>query len=284
MTKKPGKPESDEPDVIIEEGKKDDEKRGVEVDLNEPEHEEADELKVDPEEFKKLHRRNEYLNRQLENTMKQVESMTKQMAQFQSQQTPSQKEEEPQEEDEKGDELDEVAKKDWKQAVRILAKQEAEMMRDEEDKARAEEQRKLTVAQELEESKGRVLTRYPNIEDTTTEEAQAYIQVLNENPALLRNPRGPELAMYKMEESMRAKGVVPASIKEEVKEEAGAEINRRLRAHAGKGPQGRPAGEENKIRLTPEEQAHCDKFGIPYVEYAKMYKLGTDERRQGISV
>jgi len=71
--------------------------------------------------------------------------------------------------------------------------------------------------------------KYPGIDDSSTPEGQAYVQAINENPALLKNVYGPELAMYKMEEKLRTTSPVDPDAVD-------LEVQRRMRTNANAVP------------------------------------------------
>lgn len=162
------------------------------------------------------------------------------------------------------DEIDKLANQDWKKAVELLAERKIEEIA---QRQRADEQQNLSI-QELEQSKTRVRSKYPSIDHEESEEAKVYMEVLNENPGLLRNVYGPELAMYKMEERMRSQGRVP----EEVKPIIDKELARRSRVQATSLPGGRPASKPNTYVLTREQKEYCDFHNISYDQYARTAK------------
>lgn len=253
---------------------------GVIVDLNKKEDQpKPDQSQLSVEELRKLHNRSEYLNRNLERTLKQVQTMVSQMQSGQTNQSSSQTQSH--EKSGQVDELDQIAEKDWKQAVRILAEQVADEKLTARQKAeltqRTEQERIMT----LNKSKSNVLSKYPNIDDETSQESKIYAKVLEENPDLLSNVRGPELAMYKMEE--RLKSSDPILQQKENMDEIDKEVQRRMRISASSVPAGRPAA-DNKIVLTTLDKEYCDRNGIPYEQFAKMTKVGPAGFREGVSV
>ena len=162
------------------------------------------------------------------------------------------------------DEIDELATRDWKKAVELLAEKK---LRDlQKEQIEAEKQNSLWA--ELEHSKSRVRERYPSVDIESSEEAKAYMEVLNENPSYLKNTHGPELAMYKMEERLRAQGRVP----KEVEPLIDRELERRSRVSTASVTPGRHAAKPNTYVLSKDQKELCDRHKIPYEEYARNAK------------
>jgi len=219
-------------------------------------------------EMKKMQSRNEYLNRQLQKALSEKAS---------------QPEPEPAQDEGNDDEYDSLAQKDWKAAVRKLADEEAKRILEEERKKLTEQQKIAQTNQTLEQSKQFVRDRYPDLDDDSSEISQAYMQILNNNPDLLTNPHGPKLAMYEMEELYRREGRTPPAYREQIKDEAQQEVERRLRTTAANTPQGRKSGDDAVV--IPKREIEAAKAaGIPIKEYAKHYKLSQKDFREGVSV
>ena len=211
------------------------------------------------DEIKKLHKRLEYSNRQTEKALKKMEEMAQRI---QSIQPPTQNTAEGQ------DELDKLAEKDWKAAVRALGRDEALKTFQELQNGMAQQQARNESLSENEKSKDAVRKKYPMIDDENSREAQVYIEVLNENPQLLKNVYGPELAMYKMEEKLRSS--------------RNPELQRESRVRAAYIPTGRTPNPGGPIILTEEEKELCDRTGTPYDRYASMRKMGAQDFREGV--
>lgn len=222
-------------------------------------------------EIVKMQRRMEYQTRQVEKLTRQIQELTQNVSRPGTVQTPK-----PDSQSTDGDDLDQIAERDWKKAVRILAEKEAKTKIEEYERNRTSELEKQKVTDELSKSKARVIERYPQLEDETSDEAQAYVQVLNENPLLLNNPYGPELAMYKMEERLRTK---PLKRDTDIEKE----INRRTRVGSAYVPPGaRPA--TNQIVLTKSEQEYCVSHNIPFDQFAKMKSFDQARLKEGVEV
>ena len=85
------------------------------------------------------------------------------------------------------------------------------------------------------------------------------------------------------EELMREDGITPERVRKEIQEKADAEVARRARTNAGALPAGRASG-AGSITLTQDEINIAKKMGIPLSDYAKAYKLGSRDLREGVSV
>ena len=178
------------------------------------------------------------------------------------------------------DPYDEMVEKDWKLAVRQLAREEAEakLREDKEQVARQSmEQSKLNL---LDESKKKVLSKYPELDDPNSEISRKYVEVLNRNQDYLRNDRGPILAMRDMEEELRSEGRLDEGTRKVVEKE----INRQVRTGAAVLPRSSNGNTGNKVMLTREEKELCDTNNIRYENYASMKKKQESSGRQGVEV
>lgn len=145
---------------------------------------------------------------------------------------------------------------------------------------RAQEQRQFQEM-ELTKSKQKVLERYPNIEDESTDEAKLLIEVLNEDRSLSQNIHGPEIAMYRMEEKMRQRGLQPPYIKEVLSQEQ----ERQRRVSTISSPIGKaPKGDNGRIVLTQDQKEICDRMKIPYAKYHEMLGKTSANFKEGVSV
>ena len=156
----------------------------------------------------------------------------------------------------------------WKKAVRMLAEEEAKRILQEAVQVKQSEESDRLRAQLVEKSRNFVLSQYPQLADESSDELKVFTQVWNENPTLWNNPEGHRLAMYEMEERIRAMGKTPKRVKYDVDKE----VRRQLRANVSNvaGRNGSVSG--NKYILTKEQQNVCDQLGIKYEEYAKTAK------------
>ena len=167
------------------------------------------------------------------------------------------------------DPYDELVEKDWKQAVRTLAREEAEHLRQQQiqyDYQRQLEQQKVSI---LEQSKQKVMAKYPEINDQDSEIAKKYMKILNQNQDYLRNDRGPVLAMRDMEDELRDEGRLDEVSQRAVEKE----VTRQVRTGAATLPRtSNGATSSNKITLTREEKELCDTNNIRYESFASMKK------------
>ena len=166
--------------------------------------------------------------------------------------------------DEQLDEIDKLAQKDWKAAVKKLALEEAQRHLQETIQFRGQQETEMLRQQVVEKSRNFVLSQYPQLADESSDERKVFNQVWNENPTLWNNPEGHRLAMYEMEERIRAMGRTPKRVKYEVDKE----VKRQLRANISQ-VSGNGGPSSNKYVLTKEQQEVCDQLGIKYEDYAK---------------
>lgn len=222
---------------------------GVVVDLDPKKEEAKVEEKIDWQEFKKVQARIEFQNRQVDKKLKRLEELAERMSQPTVQPT-----------NEPLDELDQVAQKDWKQAVKIIGKDAAKEFYDEIQAKRQVQENESKQFEELEGSKKRAADRHPELLDEASPKSRVYMQILTEDPSLLKNVRGPEIAMYRMEERL---GKPQVRIQPDLR-------NTRIGATNING--GMRPSLENKFVLTQEQKEFCDNHGIPYEKYAKNVK------------
>lgn len=232
----------------------------------------ADQPKQDSE-FTKYRNRMEYQFRQYEKTTRELSEATRRMNEFMAKQA-TQREEVEQEPE---DEIDRIAQKDWKKGVslvmeNVLKEREARQL------AAAEQTRKQ---QQLEESKRKVLEQFPQLNDEHSDEARTYLEVLNEDQSLLTDPRGPEIAMYRMKERFQREGRILPHEKPIIERE----VMRQTRTQATSVPVGRAAqNEQTKIVVTQSEKELCEANGIPLDKYVQMRNMDSQKFKEGVSV
>lgn len=221
--------------------------------------------------IEKMHKRMEYQARQFERAMNEIKNLAEKITTVQPKQAP-----EPQVEE---DEVDRVAQSDWKKGVKMVVTPEIERTVEEllnkREQARLEAQKAQTAQQVREKSMARVLEDHPEIEDEDSEFTRVYTSVLNEDPNLLSNPLGPELAMARAEKRLSKNS---ATINTETNSE------RVARVKAVYAPQGKQPSDSKRIVLTAEEKRICDEKGINYADYTKMRGLTQANFREGVSV
>ena len=163
------------------------------------------------------------------------------------------------------DELDKMAQTDWKGAVRKLARQEAEALRKiDQQKIQldtAERERK----QILVENERRVLERYPELNESTSEHSQIWWDKLNQNPRWRTSPDGPILVMREMEDELRNRGY---DIGQKVTKAVSQERMRLANANATSLEPARTKS-SNKIVLSKEQREFCETNGLSYEVYAR---------------
>ena len=169
------------------------------------------------------------------------------------------------------DEIDEIAQRDWKAGVKKVVetqiKDAVKAALKERDDADMVNRRRENVESIVDNSKKQVLERYPEVEVDGSDYNRFYIQAINEEPDILSNPRGPYIAMKRMEELMEESGITPRSAKKIVDKE----VNRLVRAGASSIVGRRPSS-NGKITLTREQKEFCDHHKIPYDQFAKNLK------------
>lgn len=256
---------------VVDDPVKDDADVGVTVNLDNPQQKKSEPIQDKTDDrILKMERRLEYQARQFEKGIRQMNEMVQNMSANRTVQTQTQ----PGRSTVDEDDLDKIAEQDWKKAVEILADRRAKKIIEEQENVRKQKEQQATVQDELAKSKARVLKECPEIEDESSMEAQTYIQVINEDPKLLSNPRGPELAMYRMRDLLARK--TP-----ETSDSIEKEIARRTRvASAYVAPGTRPSS--NQIVLTKSEQQYCDSHKIPYDQYAKMKSYDQTRLKEGV--
>lgn len=157
------------------------------------------------------------------------------------------------------DELDELVEKDWKAAVRKLARSEHDEIKKAEH---AETEQKVKVAkfnETLEKSKSMVLGKYTDLADPQSELSQTYLKVVQDHPDYLQNEFGPVLAMRDMEDILKASGRLDDVSKKVVDKE----VLRQTRAGISSVVKGGVSkGEPNT--LTADDKEMCDNLGIKY--------------------
>ena len=261
-------PDETKPEAAID----DSQDKAIEVDLDKPSQEKtSSEPKYvtvdDLEKIRKQLNGLSYMGRQFQEISKKLDGM-----QYQPQRVQS---------DGIKDPYDEMVEKDWKQAVRVLAREEAESIRQAQiqyDYQRQLEQKKVSL---LEQSKQKVVDKYPEINDQDSEIAKKYMKILTQNQDYLRNDRGPILAMRDMEDELRDEGRLDEVSKRAVEKE----VTRQVRTGASTLPRtSNGAPSSNKISLTREQKELCDNHNIRYEDYALMVKKQATSGRQGVEV
>ena len=153
----------------------------------------------------------------------------------------------PKEQPKSTDDLDEVVQKDWKLGVREVAKQ---VLAEERQRASTvtEEQR---VAQILEDSKRKVMDKHKELDDPNHPKTREFMKVIEENPDFKENPRGPILAMYEMENRLKASGNIESG------EKTVSQPVREARSRASSVPAGTSPGTKSAYSLSKADLDFC---------------------------
>ncbi len=183
------------------------------------------------------------------------------------------------EQENKLDELDKLAQTDWKAAVGKIAEARTTAILNNERAQVEQNRQQVEVSQLMERNSQFVLSRHSELEDETSEKAQIFQDILNNNPRWRTSPDGPLLTMYEMENELRKRGYV---IDSNVNSKIEAEKGRIARATASALPTSRATNSGSKIALTREQREFCDQNGITYEEYARTLKNSGD--RGGITI
>lgn len=171
-------------------------------------------------------------------------------------------------------EIHRIMESNYQKGIELLVEKKLR----EKEAVQLEQQKRQFQELELTKSKQKVLERYPNIEDESTDEAKLLIEVLNEDRGLSLNVHGPEIAMYRMEEKMRQRGMQPPYVKEVLNQEQ----QRQRRVSTVSTPAGKPSGESGRIILTADQKEICDRMKIPYSRYHEMLKMTAANFKEGV--
>ena len=171
------------------------------------------------------------------------------------------------------DEWDELVEKDWKQAVRGLAKLEVEAQRKQEEAERSIERENHKRTEIFEKSKTEVLEKHPELQDEDSEKAQLYREIVNTNQDYLYDPFGPVLAARKMEERLMAEGKLDAATGKLVRKEA----ERLARVGVTGAPKGSAPTNGSRVVLNKDQREFCDLRNIKYEDYAKYSQIVNQE-------
>ena len=264
-------PEENKTSVVVEDALVKGEDIGVTVDLDKKVEVAADpkleQLRTDLKaEFEK-----EFQTR-IKPFINQAEQARRQAEQYrlQLEQTPRTPATTPQQDKDELDKL--VDSGNWKEAVTRLADQRATAIIQQRDQQARVEHDALARKQLLDSSISKVTMLYPELDeqtgDPTSDVSKAFTRLMNQNPDLLSNPRGPEVVMYEMEREMVANGHSPRSWKPGTSAPSPA-----TRAATTSLTPSRQSIPVNKVVLTREQKDFCDRNGRSYEDYAKVAKM-----------
>ena len=148
----------------------------------------------------------------------------------------------------------------WRAEIEKLATQKAQEIITQKAAEQSTQQYLHQQAQTLDASKRSVISKYPDLDpdagNPDTPVSKAYVSVIAEHPDWLTNPYGPTLAMYAMEEKLKAGA-------------NNAPANKSRLAAASSTPSRQAPADTTRITLTREQKAFCDRNQIKYEDYAK---------------
>ena len=169
--------------------------------------------------------------------------------------------------EQKPDDLDELVQKDWKAGVTEVTRR----VLSEERNRVATQTESQRVSQILEESKRKVMEKHKELEDVNHPKTREFMKVIEENPDYKDNPRGPILAMYEMENRLKAHGNI------EVGDKPVPQPVKEARARASSVPAGTSAGTRTAYSLSKADLDFCRLNNINPENY-KRFKGQTEAR------
>ena len=175
------------------------------------------------------------------------------------------------------DQWDNLAKDDWKKAVDLRSKLQAE-----------EINRNYTHTTEfnkvLEDSKQKVLIRHPELNDPNSEKAKVYRNIVVANPDYTMQKKGPLTAMYEMEDYMEKNmGYKREDIVKAETRARAAEASRQSRVSLTS-TVGHNISEGNKVMITKDEMDFCKLQGIDPKVYATNKKKLASAGKGGVQL
>lgn len=159
-----------------------------------------------------------------------------------------------------GDEdLDELVQRDWKMGIQKMVEKTIEK-KQQMTEAQTNEQR---VAQILEESKSKVMSKHPELSDPENPKTKEFLKVLDENPDFRTNPRGPLLAAYEMENRLKAHDTLNS------KETKVPNQGKEQRSRAASVPAGTSPAQKSSYSLSKADMDFCRLNNINPENYKK---------------
>jgi len=175
------------------------------------------------------------------------------------------------------DKWDELAKKDWKKAVDLRSKIQAE------ERIAASTQTS-EFNRVLEESKIIALKRHPELNDPNSEKAKIYRNIVVANPEYTQQKKGPLTAMYEMEEYMeRNMGYKREDIVKAERQARAEEASRYNRVQLTS-TTGHNISEGNRVVVSKDEMEFCKLQGIDPKVYAMNKKKLAASGKGGIQL
>jgi len=259
-------------DILIEDEEQEEEQQqDVEVDLDDEEEKKNREEKDRNKAFASMRIENKELKQSVDTLTQQVAELTKKAVPEDTKPAPTGM---PQTDEE----WDDLADKDWKKAVDLRSIQNAQnIMKQQQAIAKADDT--------LTKSKQRVLALHPELNDNNSEKAKIYINILEQNPDYLTQPKGPLYAMRDMEDYMEnTLGYKREDIRSAEKKGAQREASRQNRIILNKGAGHTSETSGNKVVLSKDEMEFCKFQGIDPKEYAKNKQKLSKSKTEGVSI
>ena len=169
-------------------------------------------------------------------------------------------------------EWDALAKSDWKKAVDLRSKIQAE------DKI-ASSATETEFNKIMADSQSKVLQRHPELNDPKSEKSKVFRNIVTANPEYTAQKKGPLLAMYEMEDYMvETLGKKREDVVKAAAEGAKTEGERRDRVQLTS-KAGQNLTEGNKVTLSKDDMDFCKLQGIdPKIFAANKKKLATSSK------
>jgi len=175
------------------------------------------------------------------------------------------------------DKWDELAKKDWKKAVDLRSKIQAE------ERIAASTQT-TEFNRVLEESKLAALKRHPELNDPNSEKSKIYRNIVVANPEYTNQKKGPLTAMYEMEDYMeRNMGYKREEIVKAERQARADEASRYNRVQLTS-TTGHNISEGNRVVVSKDEMEFCKLQGIDPKVYAMNKKKLAASGKGGIQL
>jgi hypothetical protein len=172
---------------------------------------------------------------------------------------------------------DELATTDWQKAVDLRAEIKARQIQE-----TVNTNTQFNDAQE--KSKQTVLSRHPELNDVNSEKAKIFKNIVTANPEYIHSKKGPEMAMYEMENYMEQH--MGYKREEIVKAEQAARRDEAERGNrvALTSTVGRNVSSGNKVILTKADREFCELQGIDPKQFAANKKQLEKSGRGGIQL
>jgi len=269
------KDDDEEDDVIIGDDEDDDDDDDVEIDLDEDDDDEDDNkpgnkafaaMRVENKELKQTV---DKLNQSVEDLKTAAPAAAPYVAPIAADPNDPRKWTE--------DQWDALAKTDWKKAVDMRSKMQAE------DQI-SQSSQTTEFNRVMEESKTSVLTRHPELNDPNSEKAKVYRNIVTANPEYTNQKKGPLSAMYEMEDYMeknmgyKREDIVKAELNARADESA-RHSRVQLTSTTGHNLSG-----GNKIIISKDEMDFCKLQGIDPKVYATNKKKLESAGKGGVQL